>query len=86
MIGFTMKNMEKKQIWLKLLTNLCIFKLFNFYVKKLKYVNEFDIPYKNNLLILNLLFKFFFTFSFLLFSSLFFSLAFSLEFTEPNMA
>ena len=31
-----MKNIKKNQIWLKLIKNLCIFKLFNLYIDKLK--------------------------------------------------
>ena len=37
---------------------LYIFKLFNVYIKDLNELNKFKIRYKNNLLILNLLFYF----------------------------
>ena len=32
MFGCPMKNIKENQIWLKLIKNLCIFKLFNFYI------------------------------------------------------
>ena len=31
-----MKNIKENQIWLKLIQNLCIFKLFNLYIDELK--------------------------------------------------
>ena len=36
MFGCPMKNIKENQIWLKLIKNLCIFKLFNPYIDKLK--------------------------------------------------
>ena len=36
MFGCPMKNIKENQIWLKLIKNLCIFKLFNLYIDELK--------------------------------------------------
>ena len=53
MFGCNMKNTKNFIIYLKLVKNLCIFKLQNIYIKKnLKKLNKFEIAYKNNLLIL----------------------------------
>ena len=51
---------------IKINKNLYIFKIFNFYIKKLNEYHKFEIWYKNNLLILNLFlnFQFFLYFSF----------------------
>ena len=36
MFGCPMKNIKENKIQLKLIKNLCIFKLFNFYINELK--------------------------------------------------
>ena len=36
MFDCTMKNIKENQIWLKIIKNLYIFKLFNIYIDKLK--------------------------------------------------
>ena len=51
MFGLPWK-MQKKQILLKLVGNLCILKLFNFCREKKIKQNEFEETYKNNLLTL----------------------------------
>ena len=81
MFGFTMENTKKNQIYLKLVRNVCILKLFNLYIIKENEWKEFEKAYKNNLLTLNLFFiflHFFFPFTFpLYFLFLLFSFKFS---------
>lgn len=50
--------MKLNQIWLKLVQNLYVFKLFSFYIIKENKWNEFKKTYTNNLLTLNLFFYF----------------------------
>ena len=35
--GCRMKNIKENQIYLKIVKNLCIFKLYNFYIDELKW-------------------------------------------------
>ena len=50
------KNTKENKIQLKLIKNLCIFKLFIFYREEKNKLNEFEEACKNNLLTLNLFF------------------------------
>ena len=59
MFGLSIKNMKKEnEMWLKFIKNLYIFKIFNIYIEEKNIWNNFEVAYKNNLMILNLAFIF----------------------------
>ena len=59
MFGLSIKNMKKEnEMWLKFIKNLYIFKIFNIYIEEKNIWNNFEVEYKNNLMILNLVFIF----------------------------
>ena len=80
--GFAMENPKENQIYLNLVTNLCILRLFTLYMEKKIMKNLKYRAYKNNFLTLNLFFIFLHFFFPSIYSLYFLSPTFSLKFSR----